>query len=33
MLYLGFDLSRKRLDVCVLDERSEKVWSRPGRRS
>ncbi|MGO9151379.1 MAG: IS110 family transposase [Acidimicrobiales bacterium] len=25
MLYLGLDLSRKRLDVCVLDERGEKV--------
>jgi len=26
MLYAGLDLSRKRLDVCVLDERGERVW-------
>ena len=25
MLHLGLDLSRKRLDVCVLDERGEKL--------
>ncbi len=25
MLYLGLDLGRKRPDVCVLDERGEKV--------
>jgi transposase len=25
MLHLGLDLSRKRLDVCVLDERGDKV--------
>ncbi len=25
MLHLALDLSRKRLDVCVLDERGEKI--------
>jgi hypothetical protein len=25
MLYAGLDLSRKRLDVCLLDEHGEKV--------
>jgi transposase len=25
MLHLGLDLSRKRLDVCVLDERGERI--------
>jgi transposase len=25
MLHLGLDLSRKRLDVCVLDERGEQL--------
>src|ERR1017187_1845087 len=25
MLHLGLDLSRKRLDVCVLDERGERL--------
>ena len=24
MLHLGLDLSRKRLDVCVLDQRGER---------
>jgi len=25
MLYAGLDLSRKRLDVCLLDENGERV--------
>jgi hypothetical protein len=25
MLHLGLDLSRKRLDVCALDERGERI--------
>jgi hypothetical protein len=25
MLHLGLDLSRKRLDVCALDERGERL--------
>ena len=28
MLYAGLDLSRKRLDVCVLDEDGERVATR-----
>jgi transposase len=26
MLYAGLDLSRKRLDVCLLDQSGERVW-------
>jgi hypothetical protein len=26
MLYAGLDLSRKRLDVCLLDQRGGRVW-------
>jgi hypothetical protein len=29
MLYAGLDLSRKRLDVCLLDERGERVAVTP----
>ena len=35
MLYAGLDLSRKRVDVCLLDERGERVavtWRREHAR-